>query len=398
MKKKLKLAVFNTQPPHLYFGGVERRILEIAKRLVDEVDTKVYSGTKKGFNKTTVIDGTTCVPCFSTDMLYPLDNWVFNKTLSRMVDSIRADVYEAHTVSGYGFLKAIRKRKISKPFIQTVHGVLADEYIQSSKSVSPSFRLKLSNFFMWRLARIEKKASREANLIVTVSRYSAHKLVRLYGVDEEKIRIVPNGVDLQRFKPVEGFEQIKEGIVGKDKYLVLFVGRLVPRKGLHFLIEAAKKVIKKNRDVVFLVVGDGPLKNHLISYSKEVGVIDNFIFLGDVDDKTLPSLYNCADLLALPSVQEGQGISLLEAQATAKPVVAFNVSAVNEAVINKKTGLLIKPNSSELAKAIFHLLSNSTLREEMGRSGREFVRKNFSWDICAKRMFQVYSEASEGAV
>jgi glycosyltransferase involved in cell wall biosynthesis len=74
------------------------------------------------------------------------------------------------------------------------------------------------------------------------------------------------------------------------------------------------------------------------------------------------------------------------------------VSAVNEVVKNKETGLLIKPDSGELANAILHLLSDSTLREKMGRNGREFVRKNFSWDICAKRMFQVYSEASESSV
>ncbi len=398
MKKKLKVAVFNTQPPHLYFGGVERRIIEIARRLVNEVDTTIYSGTKKGFNKITMVDGTTFVPCFSTDVLYPLDNWVFNRSISRMVDTIRADIYEAHTVSGYGFLKAIKKRKISKPFIQTVHGVLADEYIQSSKSVSPSLRMKLSNVFMRYLARIEKKAAREATLIVTVSRYSAQKIVQLYDVAEAKIRIVPNGVDLQRFKPAEDCEEIKDIIGGKSKHVILFVGRLIPRKGLHFLIEAAKHIIKENRDVMFLVVGDGPLKNHLISYSKEVGVSKNFIFLGEVDDKKLPSLYNCADLLVLPSVQEGQGISLLEAQATAKPVVAFNVSAVNEVVIDKETGLLVKPDSYELANAILNLLSNSSLREKMGRYGREFVRKNFSWNLCSQKMFQVYSEASEGSV
>jgi glycosyltransferase involved in cell wall biosynthesis len=397
MKRKLKVAVFNTQPPHLYFGGVERRIVETAKRLADKVETTVYSGTKKGFNKTTVFEGVTYVPCFSTDVLYPLDNWVFNQSLSRKVDSIKADVYEAHTVSGYKFLKAMKKRRTGKPFIQTVHGVLADEYIKSQQTVSPSLRMKLSNVFMRQLAKIEKDASRMANLIVTVSRYSAHKLVELYGVDEAKIRIVPNGVDIQRFKPTEDCEEVKDRFGGGgSKQVVLFVGRLVPRKGLHFLIEAAKIVLEKRRGVMFLVVGDGPLKNHFLSYSTKVGVSKNFIFFGDVDDRTLPSLYSCADLLALPSVQEGQGISILEAQAAAKPVVAFNVSALNEVVKNEETGLLIKPDSSELAKAILQLLSNSSLREEMGRNGREFVQKNFSWDICAKSMFQVYTEAYEG--
>ena len=78
--EKLSLAVFNTQPPHLYFGGVERRIVETAKRLLSEVDTRVYCGTKAGFKKTGSVNGITFVPCFSTDALFPLDNWFFNKT------------------------------------------------------------------------------------------------------------------------------------------------------------------------------------------------------------------------------------------------------------------------------------------------------------------------------
>jgi glycosyltransferase involved in cell wall biosynthesis len=398
MKKKLKVAVFNTQPPHLYFGGVERRIIETAKRLENEVETKVYSGTKKGFNKVAVIDGTTFIPCFSTDVLYPLDNWVFNQSLSRMATSIKADVYEAHTVSGYKFLKAIKKRKIDKPFIQTVHGVLADEYIQSSKSTSTSLRTKLSNVFLWHLAKIEKEASKEATLIVTVSQYSAQNIIQFYNVDKTKIRIIPNGVDLQRFKPTINCESIKNEIDVNNNHIILFVGNLIPRKGLHFLIEAAKQVLKENKETKFVIVGEGPLKNNLISYSKEQGVFDNFAFLGGIPEPMLPKLYNCADVFALPSLQEGQCISLLEAQATAKPVVAFNVSAVNEVVIDKETGLLVKPDSNELANAILHLLSNNSIREKMGQNGREYVRKNFSWDICAQKMLQVYSETSESSV
>ena len=342
-----------------------------------------------------MIDGITFTPCFSTDVLYPLDNWVFNQSLQGMVDNIKADIYEAHTVSGYGFLKTLKKRKFSKPFIQTIHGVLADEYIQSSKSMSPSLRMKLSNVFLWHLARIEKEAARDATLIVTVSRYSAHRIVQLYDVDETKIRIIPNGVDLQKFKPTEDCEKVKDRIDGNSKHVILFVGNLIPRKGLHFLIEAAKHVITESKDTKFVVVGDGPLKSHLISYSKEQGVSDKFVFLGDVPEDMLHRLYNCADIFASPSIQEGQGISLLEAQATAKPVVAFNVSAINEVVKNKETGLLVKPDSYELANALSCLLSNKSLREKMGRSGRDFVSNNFSWDICAQKMFQVYSEASE---
>lgn len=395
MNQKLKVAVFNTQPPHLYFGGVERRILETSKRMVNGFDTTVYSGTKKGFNKTAVIDGTTLVPCRSTDMIYPLDNWVFNRTISKMVNTIKADIYEAHTVSGYKLLKTLKKRKISKPFIQTVHGVLADEYLQSSKSVSPSFRLKLSNVFMRHLAKIEKQAARDASLIVTVSRYSFQKIVQLYGVAENKIRIVPNGVDLKRFKPTNDYENVKAQICANSKHMVLFVGNLIPRKGLHYLIEAAKHVIKEHNETNFVIVGNGPLKNNLISYSQEQGVSDRFTFLDDVSDDALPQIYNCADVFVSPSIQEGQGISMLEAQATAKPVVAFNVSAITEVIKHKETGLLVEPDSNDLANAISYLLSNKSLREKMGRSGRDFVSKTFSWDVCAQKMSKVYSEATE---
>jgi len=152
--KKLSLAVFNTQPPHLYFGGVERRIVETAKRLLGQVDMRVYCGTKAGFKKPAQVNGITFVPCFSTDALFPLDNWFFNKTLSRATGAIKADVYEAHAVSGYGFLKALRKRNIMKPFMQTIHGVLADEYAQSFQGVSPTFRAKLANLIMWQLSKL----------------------------------------------------------------------------------------------------------------------------------------------------------------------------------------------------------------------------------------------------
>jgi glycosyltransferase involved in cell wall biosynthesis len=391
--RKLSLAVFNTQPPHLYFGGVERRIVETAKSLRNQVDTTVYSGTKAGFRKPASVNGVTLVPCFSTDALYPVDNWFFNRTLAGAADAIKADVYEAHTVSGYGFLKALRERGIRKPFIQTVHGVLGDEYAQSLLRGSPTFRAKLANLIMWQLSRLEEESAKNATLTVTISKYSSEKIVQLYGVDKAKIRIVPNGVDTQRFKPLVDCETIKRQIGIDSKLCVLFVGRLIPRKGLPYLIEAAKQIIKEFSQTMFLIVGDGPLRNHLVSDLEKMNLSGNFVFLGDVSESVLPALYSCADVFVLPSIQEGQGIALLEAQAAAKPIIAFDVGGVREAVLDKETGLLVKPDSRELADAIMKLLVSWSLREKMGRRGREFVVDNFSWDVCAQKMLQVYREA-----
>ena len=210
--KKLSLAVFNTQPPHLYFGGVERRIMETAKSLRNQVDTTVYSGTKAGFKKPTTLNGVHVVPCYSTDALFPVDNWFFNRTIAQAADKIKADVYEAHAVSGYRFLKALKKRNSKKPFIQTVHGVLADEYMQSLQRGAPTLRAKLANLVMWQLSKLEEETAKNATLTVTISKYSRRKITQFYGVDEAKIRIVPNGVDTQRFNPSKNCEQLKRQI------------------------------------------------------------------------------------------------------------------------------------------------------------------------------------------
>jgi glycosyltransferase involved in cell wall biosynthesis len=390
--KKLSVAVFNTQPPHLYFGGVERRIIETANSLRNQVETTVYSGTKAGFRKPTLIKGGYVVPGFSTDSLFPVDNWFFNKTLYKAATTIKADLYEAHAVSGYGFLNALKERGIKKPFIQTVHGVLADEYAQSLQRGSPTLRAKFANFFMWKLSKLEEAAAKNATLTLTISKYSGKKIVQFYGVDKTKIRIVPNGVDIKRFKP-SSCEPLKRQIGIDSKLCVLFVGRLIPRKGLTFLLEAAKQIVKEYSQTSFLIVGNGPQKQHLIEYAEKMNLTSNVIFLGDATENALPALYNCADVFVLSSIQEGQGIALLEAQATSKPVVAFDVGGVREAILDKETGLLTKIDSNELAHAIMKLLASHSLREKMGSKGRKFVADNFSWNVCAQKLFQVYQEA-----
>ncbi|MEM2967860.1 MAG: glycosyltransferase family 4 protein [Candidatus Bathyarchaeia archaeon] len=391
--RKLRLAVFNTQPPHLYFGGVERRIMETAKLLRNEVEMTVYCGTKAGFKTPARLDGATIIPCLSTDTAYPLDNWFFNRTISAAADTIKADVYEAHAVSGYGFWRALKKRKIKKPIIQTVHGVLADEYLKALQSGTLKPMAMLANYFMGQLAQLEKTAAQNATLVVTVSRYSAEKITQYYNVDSAKIRVASNGVDTQRFRPMENREEIRRQIGVADRPCVLFVGRLIPRKGLIFLVEAAKQIVKEFKEAVFLIVGDGPMRSQLLAYLKENSMLGNFLFLGDVNEQQLSALYNCADVFVLPSIQEGLGIVLLEAQATAIPVVAFNVGGVTEAMRAGETGLLVKPDSRELAGAILKLLSNARLRAKMGAKGREFVSEHFSWQSCARKMLQVYHEA-----
>ncbi|MGA2682693.1 MAG: glycosyltransferase family 4 protein [Candidatus Bathyarchaeia archaeon] len=393
---KFRLAVLNTQPPHLFYGGVERRIIETTKRLTNQTDITVYSGTKAGFKESVNINGASFVPCYSTDRLFPLDNWFFNRSVSKKALSKDADVYEAHAASGYGLLRTLKKQGIKKPFVHTVHGVLADEYDQARKSGSQSLRGRATNYFMHRLAMLEKETAENATLIVTISNYSVEKIKQFYNADPSKVRIAPNGVDPEKFKPLADLSAVKQRFGLGDEPCVLFVGSLIPRKGLPFLVKAAEKIVKEFKKTRFVIVGEGPLKSHILGDLKAANLSGTFKFLGNLNEALLVAAYNCADVFVLPSIQEGQGIVLLEAGASAKPVVSFNIGGINEAVREGETGLLVKRgNTDEFADAVMRLLSDRGLREKMGAEGRKFVSENFTWDLCAQKMMRVYREALE---
>jgi glycosyltransferase involved in cell wall biosynthesis len=389
---KFRLAVFNTQPPHLYRGGVERRINETTRRLTGQAEITVYSGNKAGFKIPVVFDGVNRVPLNSTDRVYPLDNWTFNRAIAKT--QIDADVYEAHNDNGYGILKAFQRQGIKKPLVHTIHGVLADEFEQAKQNGYASFRGRVANRFMARLALLEGETAQKADIIVTISRYSLEKMQKHYGVDPSKVRIVPNGVDSEKFKPTEIQAELKRRFGLNAAPVVLFVGNLIPRKGVGFLVEAAKIVTKTQPDAQFVLVGDGPMKTQLTTDLAAANLTGNFVFKNGLSEQELTAMYGCSDVFVLPSIQEGQGIVLLEASASGKPVVAFNIGGVNEAVRNGETGLLTsRANLGELAEALLKLLGDAELRMRMGSAGRRFVVENYSWDICAQKMLGVYREA-----
>jgi glycosyltransferase involved in cell wall biosynthesis len=389
---KFRLAVFNTQPPHLYFGGVERRILEVTKRIASEADVNVYSGTKAGFKTPITLDGVNYVPAKSTDKLFPLDNWTYNRNLTKNPEVFGADIFEIHNNSAYGFPKALEKRSPKKPFIHLIHGPLMDEYEQGLKNEHQTLRVKLANKFMKHQAKQEEAMAKKASLIVAVSKYSRDKILEHYDVEEAKIRIIPNGVDVEKFKPTEAAASKRQFNLG-DEPTVLFVGSLVPRKGLPYLVEAAKKIVKQKANTKFVIVGDGPLRKQLDESLNNAGLMGNFVFLGNLKENQLSAVYGTADVFVLPSIQEGQGIVLLEAQACGKPVVAFGEGGVYEAVRDKETGFLVDLGNSEgLADNLLKLLGDDGLRQKMGTAGRRFVTENFTWDLCAQRMLSVYRE------
>jgi glycosyltransferase involved in cell wall biosynthesis len=206
----------------------------------------------------------------------------------------------------------------------------------------------------------------------------------------EKCRVVPFGVELSRFDLDEAGKKKVDSL--KDRMLtILFVGRLVPYKGIEFLIRAMENVKAR-----LWIVGTGPLEDSLKKLAVAKGIADRVVFLGHVPDENLLAYYHACDIFTLPSItnQEMFGLVQLEAMACRKPVVSTNlptgVSWVNQ---HGKTGYCVAPgNPVELASALQHLINNPNLRTEMGEAGRARVEQTFSSATMAEGMLQVYQE------
>jgi len=168
------------------------------------------------------------------------------------------------------------------------------------------------------------------------------------------------------------------------------VGRLVPVKGPEFLIDAAKYIISKNPDTLFIFTGDGHLKQNLEKKAFEMGIKENIIFLGWRDD--VAKIISIYDIFVLPSLNEGMGRVLVEAMAIGKPIVASNIGGIPDLVTHGKNGFLVPPkNPEQLAKYIQILLEDKEKRGKIGLAGREMAL-NFSAENMVKMIASLYEE------
>jgi phosphatidylinositol alpha-mannosyltransferase len=205
------------------------------------------------------------------------------------------------------------------------------------------------------------------------------------------VEIIPNGVDTMRFNPKN--PKIKKYDDGKTN--ILFTGRIEKRKGLTYLLQAYARLKPKYPDTRIIVVGRGPLLKELQKYVKQNHLHDVH-FEGFVPVKELPNYYSTADIYCSPALfGESFGIVLLEAMASAVPVVAFNISGYNDVVSNLDDGLLAEPRSvHDLQEKLELLIKKPELRAELGSRGLAKARR-FTWEKIARQNLNFYRQVWE---
>ena len=243
--------------------------------------------------------------------------------------------------------------------------------------------------------------------VIANSNHTA-SLARRKGVAENRLAVIPPGVDWQRFQFDGDAESLKKAKGLDGKRIILFVGRLAPRKGVKEFIEGSLvQIVKQLPQTCFVIVGENPTES-LTQRGDVAGSVrrvidklelsDHVRWLGGVSDNELIDVYAIADVLVLPvlamdSDVEGFGMVALEAAAAGKPVVATMAGGVPDAVAGGESGMLVQAGDYPgLTSAIVSLLQDSRMASKLGEGGRQRAASNFAWPIIVARYQAVFEQ------
>ncbi|MEK7516659.1 MAG: glycosyltransferase family 4 protein, partial [Patescibacteria group bacterium] len=226
--------------------------------------------------------------------------------------------------------------------------------------------------------------------ITAISNFLAARAKRL-GVPSERVRVIPNGVDLQEAESVKRKAEVVPG-------RIVCVGRLSWEKGQSFLIEALPDILKERPEAHLVLVGDGAEREALKRLVAERGLRDKVRFTGTLPREEALRELSQASVAALPSLGEGLGIAAIEAQAVGVPIVASNVGGIPDMVTDEETGLLVPPrDSAALASAILRLMRQPELPARLTAAAREQLPR-FDWDKIAQNVGELYDALIPKAV
>ncbi len=205
------------------------------------------------------------------------------------------------------------------------------------------------------------------------------------GVPQSKMRLIPYGVNIDRFKPnPEARSELK---IPSERKIVLFVGRISHEKGLDYLISAMKLLCRIPVDVELHLIGTGNEQKHIQGLVHHLGIESNVVFHGQMLKSSLPTFYSAADLTILPSLSEGLPRTMLEALACESPFLGTKITGIEDHIVDQKTGYLVNPkNAEELAQKIASVLDDPIQAKRVARSGSNYVRSNLSWEKIAHRI------------
>jgi glycosyltransferase involved in cell wall biosynthesis len=303
--------------------------------------------------------------------------------LQKLLKEYQIDV--VHGVMEFGtqtFSAVVPSRFRKKPYVFTIQGA-------SITSGSPSVDALMTTFDH----TVAKFLSVMSKRIIVLSEKLSWRAQQI-GASPSKIRVVPTTVRYKdEFDPTRYDSERTRRELGLDGDTVIgYVGRLVRLKGLAYLLRAFEKLLKDSHSIHLLIVGYGPERSSIESAVSKLGL--KTTITGWVERRNVPHYVSAMDILVNPSLTEGLPLTVMEAMAMQKPVVATDVGGTSDLISNGLNGFLVPPHDTRsISTAINTLLLDPRLRHTMGIAGRRIIEENFSWDVIVPKVEKVYEEA-----
>jgi glycogen(starch) synthase len=293
------------------------------------------------------------------------------------------DRYDFDLVHGHDWLVAVAGDHLANrfrcPLAVTIH---ATEYGRHQGWVDKHPQSHIHGVENWMANRADR--------VIACSAYMREHISDIYGLEEERIAVIPNGIDPADLVPVDDLDTLRSRFAAPDERLVLLVGRLVYEKGFQLALEALPGLIDRVGNVRFMVAGSGTAEQELREQATRLGLDDYGTFLGWIGDDVLHSLYRIADLTVVPSIYEPFGLVALEAMASGCPCLVADTGGLREVVPNDDVGLRFHSRDPDsLGQMAERLLTDVELRDRLVAEASEHVL-TFDWADVARQTAEIY--------
>ncbi|MCX5686495.1 MAG: glycosyltransferase [Candidatus Omnitrophica bacterium] len=375
--------------PAYTFGGSVKAVHELCRGLAgNDMDVSVYT-TDIGLEENKIqlcapqnIDG---VKVTYFPISFPRSYCYSRQFTEAVIKNIkRFDIVHIHSVYRYTtFITARLCKKYGKPYLLNPFGALDQSMIKLKSSIKKAIYISI----------VEKSNIKNAKAVHVASEYEREALLSM-GFDNPTV-IIPPSLSLEDYLNDHGSVSLREKYPDLlNKKIILFLGRIHPKKGLDTLAEAFKKICDKRNDVYLVIAGTGEESyvNLVKSNFKKPGIGNRVIFTGMLLGRDKSFAFYTSDLFILPSYGENFGIAALEAMACGLPVIVTNKVGLFPDIKEYGSGIVTTCNAGQVAEAILKLLDNEALRKTMGQSGRKLVEDRFTNDRIADKVVNIYRE------
>ena len=383
--------VLSWEYPPLIEGGLARHVRKLSEALV-ELGVEVHVLTRGGeeMPEEEVVAGVAIHRV--REPKRPTDLGEFVAWVERMNSDMLAagvdlgDRFDFDLVHGHDWLVAMAgdhlARRFRAPLVTTIH---ATEYGRHQGWVDKHPQSHIHGVERWITNRAEQ--------VIACSYYMRAQIADIFGVEERRVSVIPNGIDPGDLQPHDGdgLERLRLEFAEPDQKLVLLIGRLVYEKGFQLALEAMPRLLEAVPGARFLVAGSGTHEDELRRQAEELGIVRDGTFLGWIGDDVLHSLYRIADVCVVPSIYEPFGLVALEAMASGCPCIVADTGGLREVVPHEEVGLRFRSRDPEaLAEVAIRVLSDDDLGRRLVAEAHEHVRR-FDWADVAERTAGVYA-------